>query len=153
MQINTKKPIRVMELFNLGKEYQGKEFKVVTDNEHYGKTITVKNGQLINKRDGLTMAATSDLLFNTKVRIKDSKIKVSINDFLAAFKEGKKVGIAFKNEFRELDKSSNKHLKELREELSNVHVLGNISVVSSVLSYDEIITMDELLYGEFYILN
>ncbi|MCY9186532.1 hypothetical protein [Bacillus halotolerans] len=141
MQTINKKPIRVMDLFNLGEEYQGKEFKVVTDNEHYGKTIALKNGQLINKRDGSVMAATSDLLLNTKVRLKDAHTKVPLNEFLDAYKAGKKVGVLYKETLRELNNSASKNPEE--------PLFGFISVIP----FNAVITMDELLNGEFYIIN
>ncbi len=141
MQTNNKKPIQVMDLFNLSEEYQGKEFKVVTDNEHYGKTVTLENGQLINKRDGSTLAATTDLLLNTKVRLKEAHTKVPLNEFLDAYKTGKKVGVLYKNSLRELSNSAPKNPEE------------SLFSFISVIPFNTVITMDELLNGEFYIIN
>ncbi|WAT23498.1 hypothetical protein O0R52_22210 (plasmid) [Bacillus halotolerans] len=141
MQTINKKPIRVMDLFNLSEEYQGKEFKVVTDNDHYGKTLTIKDGQLIDKRNGLPMLATIDLMLKTKVKFQESETKVSFNEFLEAYKLGKKVRLTYKGQSREFVKTP--------EELNKYPVYELISIVP----LDEIITLNELLYGEFYIIN
>ncbi|MBU5262056.1 hypothetical protein [Bacillus atrophaeus] len=141
MQINNKKPIRVLDLFNLGEDYQGKEFKVVTDNEHYGKTITFKDGQLIDKRKGLPMLATIDLMLKTKVKFQESETKVSLDEFLEAYKLGKKVKIIYKGQSREFVKSP----EELNE-------LPGFELIS-ILPLNKIITLNTLLYGEFYIIN
>lgn len=126
---NNKELISVINLFE--KEYEGKEVNVVTDNEYYGMTLKIKGGQLINKRDGNPLSASSELLFKTKVKL----------HFLEAYKAGKKVKIVHQGEEHLFNTNQiNKNEFSIINFLSSVHLI-------------EVITMDELLYGDFYIIE
>jgi len=136
---NNKELISVINLFE--KDYEGKEFNVVTDNNYYGMTLKIKDGQLINKRSGEPLSVSHELLFKTRVKLQETQKKVSLHDFLEAYKAGKKVKVVYQGS--EHPFNTNQFEKS---EAFLPNLLSSIGLI-------EAITMDELLYGDFYIIE
>lgn len=126
---------------------EGTKAKVSTDNGLYGTTVVKKDGSLVNERTGESLVLTEELL-KSKFRLVSTTKKVSLAEFLDAYKEGKKLKVILNDQHRFIQKED----LELPEEISDLlSAIANPFFAAKAFSTNDVLTFDELLSGEFYI--
>lgn len=126
----------------------GTQARVTTDNDFYGITVEKRNGLLVNVRDNQPLVL-HEMLLKTKFKIVNTDQEVTLLEFLAAYKENKKLKVEMPNgAFRYIQKESNSEEKAVLQLMKQIAP----SFVQAA-SGNEIISFDELLEGKFYIVK
>lgn len=125
----------------------GTKAKVSTDNGLYGTTVVKKAGSLVNERTGESLILTEELL-KSKFRLVSTEKKVTLSEFLDAYKDGKKLKVVLADHHRFIQKED----LDLPEEISDLlTAIANPFFAAKAFSTNDVLTFDELLAGEFYI--
>lgn len=127
---------------------EGQKFKVSTDNSLYGTTVVKQNGTIINARTGEPMALTAELI-RTKFRAVSDKKPVTIEEFVAAYEAGAKVEIELNGRSRFLQIPTG----EEAEIVQFVKSIASKNPFHELMLESEVVTMQELMKGTFYIVE
>lgn len=128
---------------------EGTKAKVSTDNDLYGMTVVKKDGSLLNDRTGESLLLTGELL-KSKFRLVKTEKRVALPEFLAAYKEGKKLKVVVGDKQRFLQKEELTGL--IADEITSLlNAITNPAFAAQALSINDMLTMEELIEGEFYI--
>ncbi len=122
----------------------GQAAQVITDNELYGTTVIKKDNGLYNKRTGDPLMISSELL-QTKFKIIKEERALTLGAFVEAYRDGKKVKIVLGDKHRILQNID----EDLPEELSFIEMMLSVKSVS----INQVVTMEELMNGKFYVLE
>jgi|GEM_PF-5839362 len=130
-------------LFDLLSDHfpNGQKARVTTDNSLYGMTVAKVDDMIVNCRTGEPIVLIKDLL-NTRVQLIEAQKEVSLQEFLTAYKEGKKVKVQVGEFYRILQKN---------EDIS--FVSQDNPFMAILMSPDNVMTMKELIEGTFYVLE
>jgi hypothetical protein len=146
------KSYTVLELLGTGLQ-EGQKAKVSTDNSLYGITVVKHQGKLLNDRDGSTLPLTNELL-KTKFRLVNTERKVTFDLFLLAYQEGKKLKIVMGKNYRFIQKGAKEEneIPNIVNDILNM-IVGQEGKVAQSTSASEAMSFEELINGEFYILD
>jgi hypothetical protein len=141
------KSYTVLEL--LGNNIQnGQKFKVSTDNGLYGTTVIKKEGTLVNERTGENLVLTGELL-KSKFRSVITEQKITLEGLVDFYSEGKKIKIQVGDTYRYVQRKA-----ELPEELKQLlSAIASPIMKGKVMTSDEVITFEELIKGDFYLVD
>lgn len=142
------KSLTVLELLST-KVQEGQQAKVTTDNDLYGMTVVKREGNLLNVRTGENLLLTNQLL-KTKFRLVSNEVQVPIGTFLKAYTEGKKLKVVIGDRYRMIQKKESDIPQQLREALDEItpphfHI--------NAMRSDNVMTLEELTIGKFYIVE
>lgn len=124
----------------------GQKATITTDNDLYGITVIKQDDALINQRTGCPMVMTSDFIKAKFKLIDDQPKEVDIAEFVAAYELGKQVKVTLNGASRILRKRSDlpPGMREFLEAASPVR--------AQIATQDEVLMIQELAHGKFYIL-
>lgn len=125
---------------------EGQKAKVSTDNNLYGITVQKSGNTLLNVRTGEPLSLTTELI-NTKFRLVNEEKKVTLSEFLVAYTQGRKLKISIGDKYRYIQKAQ----QDIEEELNQI--IDSFRLPLHAVSGDEIMTMEELIEGNFYIVD
>lgn len=121
----------------LDDKLDGAKATAISNNVLFNITFIRDGNTLINERTGKPALITKELL-QSKFKLVNEEKEVTINEMLQAYQQGKKIKIEFKHYNRYIQRQT-------------YPVCGYQTATST--DKLELLTIDELMYGKFYIVE